>query len=549
LIPRPPIHTPSDAAAVAEGCYFDRAKAHRVVRWIEDLFNFHFYRWQRRLFLLYIGWRRGDGSYRFTRITCFVPKKNGKSTAIAVFAGFKLFELKHGRIFSSAFNAMQAKIVMEQLIRLCKESPKLKKLMKPRGKLKAFCSPFRRDFSNEITGSKYVALADNPKANDGLIYECLIVDEIHQMKNAQVDIVMGGAANNPDATIAIISTAGSGDKTERCWQEYTFAKAVLAGHHEDGTPCIDTRLLAIVHEHPDPASLKGADIYTIEALLTANPILQECPDKRAEAMREIEKAKAIRNDNGWRRYRLGQWVQDDGDPFIDAATYHAAQVPAIPAPELAAADAYVGMDRGGTWDLTAATILFKLADGRIYEHHITYAAADRLPHMAEKDDLDYSRFVDAGEIVVVPAEAVLDEWIAAHLITTLAAYRVQAVAGDPHLAAYILETLASKGYAVTHVQQSNNRALTPTIEAYADGVRQHRIVHSANSLFDWQLGCARKITASKDSCKIVKAGSTRTGKGGAGHIDSVDAVINAMAALRAKELESAAGRGSRIYVS
>jgi phage terminase large subunit-like protein len=524
----------SDAAAIAEGCYWDEEKAEAALRWLEATLAIRLYRWQRDLLRLYFGWRRTGGGYRFNRINLWIPKKNGKTWLIAALVGYKLFELTHARIYSAAYCASQAKLVMDELLKICKKSPKLSRLMKPRtGKLQGFCTPFRRNFTNKITGSVYYALADNIPANDGIIPDVLIIDEIHRMKNQQVDVIDGSTSNNPDALKVVLSTAGSGDKTHRSWQAYQYTKKVLAG------TVIDTQLLAIVYECPDAAKLKGEDIYDLDRLVACNPVLQEVPEKREQAAKELAEAREKRNDNYWRRFRLNQWVAQDGDTYIDAAIYDAAE---DDGPfHIEGADCFVGLDKsGGVWDLTGLTALFPGEDGRVMEKHWTFAVADRIADMGQRDDRDYSRYVSAGELILIPPDAVVDEWLYVWSRSEFAKYRVKRIAADPYAAAYLLERWKADGYDVVAVQQSNNRLLTPVIDDYAERVRQGRIIHPKNDLVAWQFSCSRAFTTAKDQKKIVKAGSTVTGKGGAGHIDNVDSLLNSLAALRVAEIEQAA---------
>ncbi len=171
------------------------------------------------------------------------------------------------------------------------------------------------------------------------------------------------------------------------------------------------------------------------------------------------------------------------------------------------------------------------------------ASADRLPLQAERDDKDYSAYVDSGELTVMPADAVADKWIAEWLMRELRGFNVRAIAADPHWCQYICETLASDGHNVVHVNQAALRLLTPVIDDYAERVRQKRLLHLPNALYDWQLTCANRITASKDTCKVVKRGSNVRGSGGSGHIDNVDAAINALAVLRNDESQGQGGSG------
>lgn len=530
--PRPPMLTKSDEVAISEGCYFDRGLAHRTVRWIEKKFAFHFYKWQRHILLLYFGWRRGDGGYRFTLVIIFIPKKNGKTTLIAPLVGFKLFELKQGRIYSAACAAKQAKVLMEQLLKIFEKAPAIaKKMIGRKATIKAFCNDFRRHVTNTKTGSRYEALAKNIKATDGMIPDFLVVDEIHVMDNAQVDVVMGGTSNNPDATTVIISTAGSGDKTHRSWQKYDWAKKVISGE------IIDTTCLPIIHECPDDPQTAD-EIFDINRLLACNPRMREDPKALKSAIAEAEKARHERKYTWWLRYRLNKWLADDGVPYVDpdSEEYTKATV-AMEDDELRAAPmCFAGLDRGQSWDFTALAMQFHLADERVYEVHYTFAPADCIKAMAEKDGIDYRQFIETGELELIPIGVVHDEWLTNRIREILQPFNVKALAADPYMAAFIMESLKIDGIDVFKITQSNNRLLTPVIDDYEIMIRQGRLLHRSNRLYDWQLRHCRKINASKDTFKLVKANTNSQGHGGLGHIDNVDAAINARAVARAHEV-------------
>jgi phage terminase large subunit-like protein len=536
------ILTHSDEQAISEGCYFDEAKAEKAIDWIERTFSVRLYVWQAQILCRYFGWRRADGGYRFTKLYVWIPKKNGKSFFIAALLAYKLFELRDGRIYSAAVNAKQAGIILDQAIRLLKGSPAIKRMMKPRtGKVRAFNTPFRREIICDVTGSRYLSLSDTPDAADGLIPDVIALDELHRMKNGTIDILEGGATNNPDAMRVIISTAGSGDKTHRSWERYEYTKKVLTGE------VIDVQLLPVIFECPDAEALKGADIYDLDRLVACNPVLQEDEAKREQARKEVDEARILRNDAWWRRFRLGQWLTTDGEEYIPAAAYDACRIDPLPEPDLAGAECFVGLDKSdGAWDLTAATLLLRLPDGGLYERHLTFAYADRLKDMSERDDRDYQKDVESGELIAIPENAISDEWIFGFISDAMRPYQVKQIAADPHAAAYLLERWKAEGCDVVAVQQNNNRLLTPVIEDYANRVRQRRIVHAHNAIVDWQLSCARVFTTAKDTKKIVKAGTTAAGRGGTGHIDNVDSLLNALAALRAAEIVTAAYGNSGI---
>jgi phage terminase large subunit-like protein len=533
------VRTKSDEVALTQGYYFDADLAEKKIGKMESLFKVKLLTWQRELLWLYYGWRNAQGGYRFSELVCSIAKKNGKSFLIAVLIGDKIFELKDGKIFSIAANAKQAReCILDPIITMFRNSPKIKAHMKPRtGKLKCFSNQFRREITNEFNHTRYWALAKGVGSNDGLIPDMVVIDEPHQQDNSQIDIMDNSTANNPNALKVYISTAGSGDKTHRWFQKYTYAKAVLKGE------VIDVHLLPVIYEAAE-GEYTVDQLYSEELLRQANPIYVDCPDKLEKAKQEILQAKANRNDSNWKRYRLNMWCAVDGEVYVLPEAYEACKVPALPEIELGGLDCYAGWDRAGVWDFSALALLFRLPDGRVYEKYYAFAVEDRLPTMQEEDAADYGKYITDGELIVVPGDVVMDDWLSDWLKTELKKYHVRKVGADPSWAQHQVESLMGAGFDVLQVQQTNNRLLTPVIEDYQTRVRSKRIIHSENTLFNWMLSCCRKITTAKDCNKIVKMGSNRLGQGGEGHIDCIDAAINALAVLRAQEIqESAYGSG------
>jgi phage terminase large subunit-like protein len=535
------IITASDQAAVAAGYYYDQAKSDAALAWIHANLDVRLYQWQENLLRNYFGWRKADGSYRYQTLSVWIPKKNGKSFLISIIVIFKLFELRSSNIYSVSYNSKAARLVLDVAIKLFKASPTLKKHVskgKADAPIRTYATPARREIFTSITDVKYVALADSE--NDGNVGNLLIVDELHLMSNSLYDITRGCLNNIPGATEIIISTAGTGDKNHRSWQRYDYAKKVLSGE------IIDVSILPIIHEFT--GALDTLDqIYSIDSLIAANPVLREDPARLEEARRDIQPARMARNDRAWKRFRLGVWTPTDGECYISDELYQTCLRETI---DTAGRPTFVGIDKsGGAWDLIAVTLLINLADGITAEEHYTFAIEDRLEAMSNRDDIDYQQFIDRGELTVIPADAVADEWLGKWLLEKLAGKKIVGVGVDPYAAQYICETLAANGHKVSHIAQNNNTLLSPIITDYADRVKQQRIIHTANSLMDWQLTCACIYTTAKDCKKIVKQGSNTKGQGGRGHIDNIDATINALAILRSEEVRLIANRNRGTIVT
>ena len=241
--------------------------------------------------------------------------------------------------------------------------------------IKSFCTPWRREFTYLKTGTKYEAFADNVNANDGLIPDVLVIDEIHRMKDAQINVIDGATSNLPDALKIVISTAGSGDKANGhgSWKEYDYAKKVQTGE------IIDTRFLPIIYECPNGHQLKGEAIYDIEKLVACNPVLQESPEARAEAEKELAEAKIKRKDNWWKRFRLNVWIPEDGQEYVSPLEYEKCEAAGPTEEALQGREVFGGFDKsGGVWDFHALTLLFPMEDGQVLGRRFPFPR--RRPH-------------------------------------------------------------------------------------------------------------------------------------------------------------------------
>ena len=167
-----------------------------------------------------------------------------------------------------------------------------------------YSSPYRR--FDLITGSS-IALADNVNAADGLKGNVLVVDELHRMKTKLYSVCYGMLADLPNSLEVIISTAGDGDTFHVSYQKYNYAKQVLSGE------VIDTALLPVSRA---PEDLPSKDIFSEEALVACNPVLQEVPEKLSEAT-QLAEMKQLNQVSWWQRSTASnQWIAQDGDEYI-----------------------------------------------------------------------------------------------------------------------------------------------------------------------------------------------------------------------------------------
>jgi phage terminase large subunit-like protein len=150
------------------------------------------------------GWFKKDNSYRFETAHCSLPKKSGKSIwvgAIALLRGF--FDGEAGsEVFSIATTREQANIVWKEAYELKRRStnPLVQRLKVFEG---------RRNIHDDKTRSKFEPLSADRDSGDGVNPYCLIADEVHRYKDADLlNMLQESMATRRNRLTLEITTAG-----------------------------------------------------------------------------------------------------------------------------------------------------------------------------------------------------------------------------------------------------------------------------------------------------------------------------------------------------
>ena len=529
-IPKDVIVCPSDEVAIQEGCYLDLEFAYQWVNWITATFKWHPYQWQKNALLKYYAWRKADGGYRTSTMSVWVPKKNGKSAMVSIILAAKMFELDRCNLYSSAVNSRQAGIIRDGVEDALRQSKEIRKLIATR-KIKIYDGYNRREINNTINKCVFRSMADNIKANDGAIGAVYVADELHLMKNALYQVCDGMTDNIPDALKLIISTAGSGDTQHVSWGEYSYCKDVLSGE------IIDTTLLPIIYEFADQKTRDIEKVFSMDSYMSCNPVAHEDVKIRDAQQVKMKKAKRLKQTDRWRRYNLGVWCSTDGESFIDADVWRDLEIDPIPYDVLKDCPTVIGIDIARVIDLTAVVMLHDLPDGRIYHHPICILPKELVVDASQRDDVDYSKFYDAGELRRCAGEIVSYEYVANLGIQLCKEYNIIGAGFDEHFCEYIASKMQASGIPMKRINTFSNRDTTSGANYLEQLVLDQRICHAKNSMFTWQLSCANRITTADDVYKIVKKGSNLRGKGGQGRKDAVDATIYAAMAHQHYRIE------------
>ncbi|GIW49196.1 MAG: hypothetical protein KatS3mg079_672 [Caloramator sp.] len=215
---------------------FDEEKANRAIDFIEKFCKQSKGEWigkpvQLQLFqkayisALFGYVHKKTGLRRFKETLFLVARKNGKSTLLSGIALYMLIADGEGgaEIYSVATKKDQARIVFTEAVNMVKQSPYLSKHLKKR----------KSDIYFPLTFSKFEPLSSDSNSLDGLNSHCVIIDELHAIKDRNLYEVMKQSMSARQQPLLVMITT-SGTVRECIYDDmYDYACKVADGVVED----------------------------------------------------------------------------------------------------------------------------------------------------------------------------------------------------------------------------------------------------------------------------------------------------------------------------
>lgn len=335
------------------GLYFDKADANRFIAFFERFLTHTKGKWAGQPFLLLpwqkfavasiFGWKKDDGSRRFSTLYCQVGRKNGKTQLLAGI-GLAMLDFDNEPAASVVFAATkrdQAKIAHDEATRMVKASPALKKRV----------TILRNNLTVKSTHSTAEPLSSDAKSLDGLSVSCGILDEMHAHKQADLLNVLKsatGARTNP--LIAIITTAGF-NIGGPCFQMMRSACEVLEGKTTDDS------LFPLIY------TLDDDDDFTDQAVwIKANPSI-DVSISTAYLAKELQQAQNYGGSMlvNFRTKHMNEWVSSSATWIPDKVVVGNKS----PVEPPNAQPCWGGLDLASVGDITALTLIWPHESGYI----------------------------------------------------------------------------------------------------------------------------------------------------------------------------------------
>lgn len=492
-----------DVWATLEGCWFDPAAAqHAVDFFTRYLRHSKGRKWAGAPFILLpweedatrriFGWKRADGTRRFRRGGVWVPKKNGKSTWVA---GLELYMLigdnePGAEVYTGANDRGQAGNIYTEAANMVRQSPDLKKRLKPVDSTKTIAFPGM--------AGKLQALSADVETKEGLNAHAVFIDEIHAMKKRTFfsTLEYAGAAREQPLCPFTISTAGIYDETSIGWEQYQHAKRVLAGEIRDWA------FFALIFEAGKdddwtaPATWQKAN-PSFGITIDPQTFAQECEAAQSSPSKEAD----------FKRYRLNMWVQSVTRAIEvevwDAQRGHESR---LEFDAYAGRQCDAGVDISSVNDLTVAIYGFECEDDEDAIDVLCrfWVPEARLLDKKNPNRMLYQQWVDEGYLETIPGNVIDYDIVAEQIIADAGLFQLRDLAIDRLFQGqHVSNKLTDEGVNVFPMGQGF-LSMGPAYKEFERRLLNKKWHHAGHPILRWTMENVMVARDAHDNKKIVK---------------------------------------------
>lgn len=449
------------------------------------------------------GFRKPDGTRRFTSALFAVARKNAKSTlAAGILLYCQCCEDEEGaQIISAATTFPQASIIFNTAKRMVEKTPDMQEAYG--------LELFAKSIARFETGASFKPIHAKASTQDGLNPSHVGLDEIHAHKTADLLNVLTSAAGARSNPLWLYTTT-EGYTNPGPWGEIRqFATQLLSGVFGiEG----DHFLVVFYAVDPDDKDFDEAVWIKANPLIDVNPHLlaairkesseaKRMPSKLAEyKIKRLNRPAA--SADSW--ILLPKWQKCDGAVDLEA---------------LRSVPCWAGLDLASTRDLTAFRLVWKVGD-RVLTWGRRWVPEEAVEQRTERGTVPYSGWVEAGLLERTPGEVTDYAVIEAAVHEARERFNIQAIAFDRWNATEMVGRLIDAGAPMLEFVQgtkSYHPAMQELERLYIDG----RLSHGGDPVLTW---CAANLVARRDGNLNMAPDKKRS----ADKIDDMSALLMAI---------------------
>ncbi|AWK50484.1 terminase large subunit [Clostridium beijerinckii] len=457
---------------------FDEAKALKPIKFIETFCKHSKGEWATKPVLLELFQKayisalfgfidKNTGLRRYKESMFYVARKNGKSTMLSGIAAYMLVADGEpgAEIYSCATKKDQAKLVFDETLNMIKQSPYLSKHIKKR----------KTDLYFPLTMSKFQPLGKNSDTLDGLNAHCVIIDELHGVKDRNLyEVMKQSQSARRQPLLLMITTAGT---IRECIFDdmYDYACNIVDGNFEDET------FLPILYELD-----KKEEWLEPGAWAKANPALGTIK-KLDDLERKVEKAKNSPKDLTGvltKDFNIRDTISSAWLTFEDLNNEETFNIE-----DFKNCYAIGGADLSITTDLTCATLLLidKVTQKR-YIHQMYWLPSDNFEQRVKLEKIPYDIWLKRGLIRLCSGNSINYSDVTAWFVEMLNNYGITPlwIYYDSYSAKYWVEEMEQNGFKMVRAIQGARTLSLPMQQLGAD-LKANKINYNNNPILKWCL--------------------------------------------------------------
>lgn len=485
------IRSAADERAVFERCWFDMTAAQHAVQFFEKwLYHtmgpwagkpFKLLDWQRDgVVMPLFGWKRDRERptiRRYTKGDLFVAKKQGKSTLSAGLVNrFLLQGGPRAEVYGVAHTKDQAGIIFREAKAMAETSPQLKGVLKVKDTIKRIV--YQR------TSSFYQALAgeNNTRGVEGINPVLILFDEIHVQRSREFyDALAYASAARENSLMLSVSTVGVADQTTIWWEQYEYAKGILAGTIHDNAR------FAFIAQADEVCLTSKEERANPEQWKKAMPSLGHTVSEEKVREAVIEAENSPRKLNNLLRY-VFNIPTAQVEKVVPVELWRKGK---RTLPNLSGRLCYGGLDVASSEDLAALVLYFPPNEGedcgwmRVW----FWCPSEKILERERKQQAHYRQWVKDGWLIETEGNRIDHKPIEKKVMECHTEYQLHKLGFDKWNADAIINPIMQQGVDVVEMPQTLV-AMSAGTKAFLDAIEKEEIYHEGNPVMEWCLSNA-----------------------------------------------------------
>jgi len=422
------------------------------------------------------GFRNTDGTRRFTSALLAVARKNAKSSLAAGLGLYCLtMESETGpQVISAATTGDQAAIIFKIAKRMADKRPQLREAFS--------LECFNRAIACYDSGGLFKAINAKASTQDGLNPSCVMLDEIHAHKTADLLNVLQSAAGGRRNPMFLFTTT-EGYETPGPWPEMRkFGQQVLEGVVEAD------HFLSLIYAIDDKDDEFDESVWE-----KANPLLNVSEPLLKAIRKEATEAKSMPSRHSEFLIKRMNRQSSTANGWIDLQKWKACAGP-VPLDDLKGEPCYGALDLASTRDLASFRLVWK-KDGILYTHGWRWVPKTTVAIRVQRNLVPYAGWVRGGFMLETDGDVTDYDEIFKKVMWAQENFNMVEVAYDRWNAAQIASKLSAEGVNMKEFIQGP-KSYHPAMKNFEETYYSGKFRHGGDPVLTW---CASNIVARTDA--------------------------------------------------